>query len=226
MQHCVPPPPHVDLRLNRNVSVSAVLFVQFAMRDLTFVVHAPLLRSPQTQRRGRYATSCQPRMIEQNTVLAVGAALMGIGSGIALVAFTEQQGARTESRANTRSCVECKGETRVMCNVCKGSGKDPLGDKDPTRDGPCKYCDGAKTIRCFNCQGSGVQPRFLDRYASASMLAHLLTILTLLCALLRVRKAVTRGFHGLAAIRDALEYHYMCYHRPRTRYLEKCGFRS
>lgn len=128
--------------------------------DGAFVAHAPLARAP--SRRAR-RTICAPRMLEQNTVLAVGAALLGIGGGIGLVAFTERQGQRTEKRENTRPCVECKGETRVTCNVCNGSGKDPLGDKDPTRNGPCSYCEGAKTIKCFNCAGTGVQPRFLDR---------------------------------------------------------------
>lgn len=129
---------------------------------LAFVTHI----LPPTARRPQRGSICAPRMLEQNTILAVGTACLGIGGGVALLAFTEQQGERGDSRGNMQLCVECQGEQRVTCNVCKGSGKDPLSDRDPTRTGPCSYCEGLKTIKCFNCAGTGIQPRFLDRYDS------------------------------------------------------------
>ena len=132
-----------------------------------FVTPTLLPRSAHAPRR---RATCAPRMLDQNTILAIGSAVLGIGGGIALVAFTEQQGQRGEVRGNIQPCVECLGETRVTCNVCKGTGRDPLSDKDPTRNGPCTYCEGQKTIKCFNCAGSGIQPRYLDRYGNACYL--------------------------------------------------------
>lgn len=98
------------------------------------------------------------KMIEQNTLVAVATILVGTGGGIALVAWTEKQGKRTDQRQNLQPCVECKGNTTVICNVCNGSEKDPLDNSKP-----CSYCEGKGDLKCFNCAGSGVQPRFLDR---------------------------------------------------------------
>ncbi|CAN8061859.1 unnamed protein product [Agarophyton chilense] len=97
-------------------------------------------------------------MIDQNAIAIVATMITGIGGGIALVAWTENQGKRTEQRENTQPCTECKGETTTQCNVCNGSTKDPLDESKP-----CSYCEGVGNIKCFNCSGSGIQPRFLDR---------------------------------------------------------------
>lgn len=98
-------------------------------------------------------------MVEQSTLVAVATIIAGVGGGIGLVAWTEQQGKRTEERENIQLCTECSGDTTVVCNVCTGSCKDTL-DNSKT----CSYCDGRGIIKCFNCAGSGFQPRFLDRY--------------------------------------------------------------
>lgn len=105
-----------------------------------------------------------PRMLEQNTVLALLTGAAGIGGGIALVAWTENQGKRTEEHTNTQVCVVCDGNKVITCTVCNGTGKDPLNDTEQ-----CSYCDGVGTITCYNCGGSGIQPRFLDRLSPASV---------------------------------------------------------
>jgi len=102
--------------------------------------------------------------LDQNTVLAVASAILGIGGGIGLVAFTENQGERSDARGQTMQCVDCFGSGRIECNICKGTGVNPLAEKDPSRDKACTFCDGAKLITCYNCAGDGIQPRFLDRF--------------------------------------------------------------
>lgn len=129
---------------------------------MAFVPAAPLPRA----RRAAAATS--PRMaLDSATVTGVGAALLGLGGGVALLVWTESQGKRTEMRGNTQPCAECRGETIVTCTVCNGSGKDPLQKEvaEGAAQAPCTYCEGVGTLKCFNCAGSGIQPRFLDRYA-------------------------------------------------------------
>lgn len=106
----------------------------------------------------RSRTNHIPCMVDQNAVLGVLVGLVGVGGGIALVAWTENQGKRTSLRQNTQPCVECRGGTTISCSVCNGSKRNPL---DP--DQPCSYCDGAGSIKCLNCKGTGIQPRFLDR---------------------------------------------------------------
>ena len=137
-------------------------------------------------------------MLEQNTLVAVATMFAGIGGGVGLVAWTEQQGARTITRPNTQVCTACLGEKVVVCTVCGGSGKDPLDENEV-----CSYCDGEGTVTCFNCGGTGIQPRFLDRYVYCLFVACVvlsawyrrcvLTCFFCLCLL----QIITRGFHGL-----------------------------
>jgi len=71
------------------------------------------------------ARVCAPRMdIDMGTVLGVGAALVGVGGGIGLIAFTENAGKRNDAAENAQPCVVCKGEKVVPCPVCKGTGAD------------------------------------------------------------------------------------------------------
>jgi len=98
--------------------------------------------------------------VEQNTLVAVGTAVLGTLGGIGLLVWTEQQGKRSESRPNRQVCFDCKGNKVVQCNICGGTGKDPVFKSD---DEPCQYCDGKGELECGNCNATGIQPRFLDR---------------------------------------------------------------
>jgi len=62
--------------------------------------------------------------IDMSTVLGVGAALVGVGGGIGLIAFTENAGKRNDAVDNAQPCVECKGTKVTECTICKGSGQD------------------------------------------------------------------------------------------------------
>jgi len=77
---------------------------------------APLMADPWAASSG----------IDMNTVAGVAAGLLGVGGGVALIAFTENAGKANEQRANAQPCVECKGEKVVTCTICDGSGVDPL----------------------------------------------------------------------------------------------------
>jgi hypothetical protein len=82
----------------------------------------PVLR-PQHQHR---RVDVAPAMldIDMSTVVGVGAALVGIGGGVGLIAFTENAGKRNEAVENQQPCVECKGTQVTECTICKGSGQD------------------------------------------------------------------------------------------------------
>ena len=99
-------------------------------------------------------------VLDSNTILAVVTALVGLGGGIGLVAWTENQGLRTEQRVNDQPCFDCKGAKEVACAICKGTGQDPVFK---SKDEPCSFCEGEGMVMCDNCAGSGIQPRFLDR---------------------------------------------------------------
>eukprot|EP00184_Porphyridium_aerugineum_P001137 CAMPEP_0184694912 /NCGR_PEP_ID=MMETSP0313-20130426/2719_1 /TAXON_ID=2792 /ORGANISM="Porphyridium aerugineum, Strain SAG 1380-2" /LENGTH=133 /DNA_ID=CAMNT_0027153277 /DNA_START=68 /DNA_END=469 /DNA_ORIENTATION=- len=113
-------------------------------------------------RKSRHANRASPlRMeIDQNTIIAIVTALAGVGGGIALVAWTENQGMRTDQRQNTQPCVECQGSKVIQCGICKGTGLDPVFKN---QEEPCSFCEGKGVVRCDNCAGTGIQPRFLDR---------------------------------------------------------------
>ncbi|GAB0492420.1 hypothetical protein MMPV_003682 [Pyropia vietnamensis] len=105
-------------------------------------------------------------MVDYGTLSGLGVAIAGAFGGVALMAFTEQQGKRGQERVNVQPCVECRGSKVTTCNLCKGSGVDPLvadGKVSADGDGQCNYCEGVGELKCFNCAGSGIQPRFLDR---------------------------------------------------------------
>lgn len=112
------------------------------------------------------ARRAQVTMVDYGTLSGLGVAIAGAFGGVALMAFTEQQGKRGQERTNVQPCVECKGSKVTTCNLCKGSGVDPLvADGKVSADGEdkCGYCEGVGELKCFNCAGSGIQPRFLDR---------------------------------------------------------------
>ena len=130
---------------------------------MAFITFTPLLTRARTQvqttsRTRRYAVS-PTKMVDSNTIVVAASAVLGTMGGVALLAFTEQQGARSDARVRTEVCVVCKGDRVIVCSVCKGTGRDVLNEELP-----CKFCDAEKYITCYNCKGSGIQPRFLDRY--------------------------------------------------------------
>ena len=61
---------------------------------------------------------------DMGTIVGVGAALVGVGGGIGLIALTENAGKRNDAVGNAQVCVECKGEQVVTCPVCRGTGQD------------------------------------------------------------------------------------------------------
>mmetsp|Transcript_41144 Transcript_41144/g.90328 ORF Transcript_41144/g.90328 Transcript_41144/m.90328 type:complete len:194 (+) Transcript_41144:107-688(+) len=85
--------------------------------------HMPALRTAAPLMADPWAASSG---IDMNTVAGVAAGLLGVGGGVALIAFTENAGKANEQRANAQPCVECKGEKVVTCTICDGSGVDPL----------------------------------------------------------------------------------------------------
>lgn len=62
--------------------------------------------------------------IDLSTVVGVGAALVGVGGGIGLIAFTEGAGKRNEETENIQACFECKAAKVVTCTICRGAGED------------------------------------------------------------------------------------------------------
>lgn len=123
--------------------------------------------------------------IDMGVVIGVGAALVGVGGGIGLIAAVEGAGKRNEAAENAQPCVVCKGELVVPCPVCKGTGQDQFaslvagvremsGDEttanaitvDDWDSGPKqvvlfkdildKYPVKATENVCVNCEGRGV----------------------------------------------------------------------
>jgi len=76
-------------------------------------------------------------VVDQTAVITLATMAVSSGGGIGLVAWTENHGKRTERRQNVQICVECLGETVVLCNLCNATGKDPLNEANV-----CSYCNG------------------------------------------------------------------------------------
>ena len=78
---------------------------------------------PQLQHR-RVAVAPTMLDIDMSTVIGVGAALVGVGGGVGLIAFTENAGKRNDATENAQPCVECKATKVTVCTICKGTGQD------------------------------------------------------------------------------------------------------
>jgi hypothetical protein len=113
--------------------------------------------------------------LDQTTLLSVAVSILGVGGGIGLLAFYEQQGERTNERENTQPCTECKdsivGRGRTVCEVCGGDGLNPLRNSqggavvnrastgiDVDKDGNVITgiaADANENDRCSYCDGAG-----------------------------------------------------------------------
>jgi hypothetical protein len=131
------------------------------------------------------ARTVAPRMdLDMGTIAGVGAALVGIGGGIGLIAFTENAGKRNDEIVNEQPCVVCKGEKVITCTICAGTGVDQyaslvagvreeagIGSSNKVEiedwdEGPkqvemyadilSKYPVKATENVCLNCDGRGV----------------------------------------------------------------------
>jgi len=110
-----------------------------------------------SRRRGR----CVTMEAEPNVVGGVLVALFGTAVGVGALVWAEKQGERGAERENLQPCVECNGAGKIVCEICRGSGLDPVFGE--TEGEECKFCEGVKMTTCLNCNGGGIQPRFLDR---------------------------------------------------------------
>jgi len=70
--------------------------------------------------------SVAPSMIEMDgsVIAGAGALLVGLGGGVALIAFTENAGKRNDAVENAQPCVVCKAEKVTPCTICQGTGED------------------------------------------------------------------------------------------------------
>jgi len=84
-----------------------------------FVVPVAPIASPMVAR-----TSAPLMDVDMGTIVGVGAALLGVGGGIGLIALTENAGKRNDALESAQPCVVCKGEQVVTCTICKGTGVD------------------------------------------------------------------------------------------------------
>ena len=69
--------------------------------------------------------------IDVNSIIGAAVGLLGVGGGGGLIAFTENAGGRNEEADNSQPCVTpgCVANGGVVtCNVCKGTGVDPLSE--------------------------------------------------------------------------------------------------
>jgi len=122
---------------------------------------------------------------DMGTIAGLGVALLGVGGGIGMIAFTESAGKRNDEKASSQPCVECRSEKVVTCPICKGSGTDPLAslvegvrevsgegksarrvlvedwasgprEVELFRDILSKYPPKATETICINCEARGV----------------------------------------------------------------------
>lgn len=125
----MPPDPSRPKRAEENKITAMFRFVVAASVGLLGSADALQLAQPavrpqlQLQHR-RVAVAPAMLDIDMSTVLGVGAALVGVGGGIGLIAFTENAGKRNDATENAQPCVECKGTKVTECTICKGSGQD------------------------------------------------------------------------------------------------------
>lgn len=67
--------------------------------------------------------------------------------------------ASTGTSASTKTCISCRGEGRLMCLECDGTGEpniEPQFLEWVGEDTKCPYCEGIGSILCDVCDGKKV----------------------------------------------------------------------
>uniref|UniRef100_A0A0A9H9I8 Peptidoglycan binding-like domain-containing protein n=1 Tax=Arundo donax TaxID=35708 RepID=A0A0A9H9I8_ARUDO len=67
----------------------------------------------------------------------------------------------TAAAGSTKTCISCRGEGRLMCTECDGSGEpniEPQFLEWIGEDTKCAYCEGLGSIVCDVCDGKKVMP--------------------------------------------------------------------
>ncbi|KAL6903688.1 hypothetical protein ACP4OV_004501 [Aristida adscensionis] len=65
----------------------------------------------------------------------------------------------TPATASTKTCISCRGEGRLMCTECEGTGEpniEPQFLEWIGEDTKCAYCEGLGSIVCDVCEGKKV----------------------------------------------------------------------
>ncbi|XP_062184342.1 protein disulfide isomerase pTAC5, chloroplastic-like [Phragmites australis] len=73
--------------------------------------------------------------------------------------LTQKKKPSTGTVASTNPCVSCRGEGRLMCTECDGSGEpniEPQFLEWVGEDTKCPYCEGLGSIVCDVCEGKKV----------------------------------------------------------------------
>ncbi|GJN02355.1 hypothetical protein PR202_ga19696 [Eleusine coracana subsp. coracana] len=73
--------------------------------------------------------------------------------------LTQKKPTSTPNGAPTKTCVSCRGEGRLMCTECDGTGQpnvEPQFLEWVGEDTKCPYCEGLGSIVCDVCDGKTV----------------------------------------------------------------------
>ncbi|KAF8704132.1 hypothetical protein HU200_031623 [Digitaria exilis] len=75
--------------------------------------------------------------------------------------LTSKKPASNDTDASTKACMSCRGEGRLMCLECDGTGEpniEPQFLEWVGEDTKCPYCEGLGSILCDVCAGKKVVP--------------------------------------------------------------------
>uniref|UniRef100_A0A061RGE2 Plastid transcriptionally active 5 isoform 1 n=1 Tax=Tetraselmis sp. GSL018 TaxID=582737 RepID=A0A061RGE2_9CHLO len=96
-------------------------------------------------------------------VVTVGLTVTAFGAGTTVLSMATIAGVKTLTGVQKRkfgiNCGNCKGEGKISCEICTGSGVldwSPFPDPVVQRLCVCPACDGKHEQKCFNCFGKGV----------------------------------------------------------------------
>ncbi|TVU15262.1 hypothetical protein EJB05_38772, partial [Eragrostis curvula] len=75
--------------------------------------------------------------------------------------LTKNKPTNTPAGATAKTCISCRGEGRLLCTECDGSGEpniEPQFMEWVGEDTKCPYCEGLGSIVCDVCEGKKVMP--------------------------------------------------------------------